>query len=303
MRMEPPVSVPSAPRHSPAATAAPEPQLDPPVTHSVSQGLRAGPKCESTAGRPERELVQVELADDTAPASRSRSAAPESAVATLSRGCSRRRSCGRRRRRRCPSARPGRRAAGRGTRRARSRRRLCVRPRGPVGGHGDEGVQPRLHRFDAGEAGVRQLDRRQLLALDERAASAMVSQWRSVIAGRPEAGGGLGQAVVVGGRAPVAGLRADEAERQRGQAGRRDGDTGLGERVSASLWFCSLAILPNLRHLGHNLATEARLEKRGGEEGKSISTLRIMLDTPPAERYLSRNRDSVCWPRTDASDK
>ena len=43
MRIEPPVSVPSATGHSPAATEAPEPELEPPVTRSVSQGLRAAP--------------------------------------------------------------------------------------------------------------------------------------------------------------------------------------------------------------------------------------------------------------------
>ena len=40
MRIEPRVSEPRAPRQGPAATAAPEPPLEPPVTRPVSQGLR-----------------------------------------------------------------------------------------------------------------------------------------------------------------------------------------------------------------------------------------------------------------------
>src|SRR5689334_509623 len=42
IRMEPPVSEPSAAAHSPAATAAPEPPLDPDGTRSSAQGLRTG---------------------------------------------------------------------------------------------------------------------------------------------------------------------------------------------------------------------------------------------------------------------
>jgi len=42
--MEPPVSEPSASGTSLAATAAPDPALEPPGTRSRSQGLRAGPK-------------------------------------------------------------------------------------------------------------------------------------------------------------------------------------------------------------------------------------------------------------------
>src|ERR1700674_2288812 len=42
MRMEPPVSEPSAAVHSPAATAAPDPPLDPDGTRVRSQGLRTG---------------------------------------------------------------------------------------------------------------------------------------------------------------------------------------------------------------------------------------------------------------------
>ena len=45
MRIEPAVSVPSAPGTSPAATAAPLPPLDPPQTRSSAHGLHARPKC------------------------------------------------------------------------------------------------------------------------------------------------------------------------------------------------------------------------------------------------------------------
>ena len=43
MRIEPPPSLACAIGTIPAATAAAEPPLDPPVEWSVSQGLRAGP--------------------------------------------------------------------------------------------------------------------------------------------------------------------------------------------------------------------------------------------------------------------
>jgi hypothetical protein len=42
-RTEQPVSVPIAPAHSLAATAAPEPPLEPPGVRPVSHGLRAAP--------------------------------------------------------------------------------------------------------------------------------------------------------------------------------------------------------------------------------------------------------------------
>src|SRR5579871_6081050 len=45
MRIDPPVSVPVAIATIPAATAAPDPPLDPPGTRSVSQGFRTAPKC------------------------------------------------------------------------------------------------------------------------------------------------------------------------------------------------------------------------------------------------------------------
>jgi hypothetical protein len=43
MRIDPPVSVPSAPKHSSAATAAADPPDEPPVTRSARHGLCAGP--------------------------------------------------------------------------------------------------------------------------------------------------------------------------------------------------------------------------------------------------------------------
>jgi hypothetical protein len=52
IRIEPPVSVPSAAGARPAATAAPEPELDPPVKYAVFQGLRAGGHGRSSAGPP-----------------------------------------------------------------------------------------------------------------------------------------------------------------------------------------------------------------------------------------------------------
>src|SRR2546428_11075698 len=51
-RMEPPVSVPMAPKARPAATAAPEPLLEPPGSISRFQGLRAGWKYEPIVGVP-----------------------------------------------------------------------------------------------------------------------------------------------------------------------------------------------------------------------------------------------------------
>ena len=42
MRMEPPVSEPSAIGTMPAATAAPDPPLEPPGTRAISHGLRVG---------------------------------------------------------------------------------------------------------------------------------------------------------------------------------------------------------------------------------------------------------------------
>ena len=50
--MDQPASDPRAPKHNPAATAAPDPELEPPVPYSVFQGFRAGGNAASKVGRP-----------------------------------------------------------------------------------------------------------------------------------------------------------------------------------------------------------------------------------------------------------
>ena len=65
-RIEPPVSVPSAPGVSPAATAAPDPLEEPPVKWPVFHGLRAGGQARSNEGPPWRELVRRQLAEQHA---------------------------------------------------------------------------------------------------------------------------------------------------------------------------------------------------------------------------------------------
>ena len=64
MRIEPPVSVPTDPKHMPFASAAAEPPLEPPADRVGSCGLPHRPERGLVAGRAERELVQVGLADD-----------------------------------------------------------------------------------------------------------------------------------------------------------------------------------------------------------------------------------------------
>ena len=46
--MEPPVSEPVAPKQKPAATAAPDPLLEPPLMCAVFQGFLTGPKIEAS---------------------------------------------------------------------------------------------------------------------------------------------------------------------------------------------------------------------------------------------------------------
>ena len=65
--IDPPVSLPSAIGTTPAATAAPDPPLDPPGTRAVSQGLAAG-----GLKTPQASSWVVVLPTITAPASRSR---------------------------------------------------------------------------------------------------------------------------------------------------------------------------------------------------------------------------------------
>ena len=73
MRMDPPVSEPMAAAQRPAATAAPEPPLDPDGTRSSAHGLRTGGVTLPHANS----CVRV-LPISTAPARRSRATAAES---------------------------------------------------------------------------------------------------------------------------------------------------------------------------------------------------------------------------------
>jgi hypothetical protein len=52
MRIDPPVSEPIASGTTPAATAAPEPEEDPPVMHSRLWGFATGPKHETSPVAP-----------------------------------------------------------------------------------------------------------------------------------------------------------------------------------------------------------------------------------------------------------
>src|SRR5579859_3107305 len=70
-RIEPPVSVPSAPRHSSAATAAAEPPEEPPATRSSPDGLRVGPNAEFSVDDPIANSSILALPTKTAPAARS----------------------------------------------------------------------------------------------------------------------------------------------------------------------------------------------------------------------------------------
>ena len=64
MRMEPPVSVPSAANAIPVATATADPPDEPPGIRVVSHGFRHGPKCGFSVVTPEGDLMHVGLADD-----------------------------------------------------------------------------------------------------------------------------------------------------------------------------------------------------------------------------------------------
>ncbi len=75
-RIEPPVSVPVAPRHSPAATAAAEPPDEPPGVSGVFDPLRrqgecTGPKCEVSFDEPMANSSQLVLPSNTAPSRQS----------------------------------------------------------------------------------------------------------------------------------------------------------------------------------------------------------------------------------------
>src|SRR4051794_25489972 len=83
MRIDPPVSEPMAPSATPAATAAPEPLLEPPVKCSVFQGLRAGGHGASKDGPPWAYSDVASLPRSTAPDSRSFAAAAASSRGML----------------------------------------------------------------------------------------------------------------------------------------------------------------------------------------------------------------------------
>src|SRR5512134_251980 len=69
--MEPPVSVPSAPAHMSAATAAADPPLEPPGTQPRSQGFRVVLKAEFSVDDPMANSSMLVLPSTTAPAARS----------------------------------------------------------------------------------------------------------------------------------------------------------------------------------------------------------------------------------------
>ena len=71
MRMEPSVSVPSATSASPAATAAPEPPLEPPGMRAGSHGLPVRPKCGFSVVIPHANSWVLVLPITSAPAARS----------------------------------------------------------------------------------------------------------------------------------------------------------------------------------------------------------------------------------------
>ena len=70
MRIDPPVSVPSAPKHMPAASAAAAPPLDPPADRDGSSGLRTGPKADSSLVVPNANSWRLVLPMMIAPAAR-----------------------------------------------------------------------------------------------------------------------------------------------------------------------------------------------------------------------------------------
>ncbi len=71
-RIEPPVSVPVAPTHSEAATAAAEPPDEPPGTWASDQGFLTGPKALFSFDEPMANSSMLSLPSETAPAPASR---------------------------------------------------------------------------------------------------------------------------------------------------------------------------------------------------------------------------------------
>ena len=82
MRIEPPVSVPSASAAAPVASATAEPPLEPPGTRFGSHGLRHGGKCGLTLVMPHANSCVSVLPTTIAPASRARRTAAASARGT-----------------------------------------------------------------------------------------------------------------------------------------------------------------------------------------------------------------------------
>src|SRR6185436_13180515 len=84
-RIEPPVSLPVAPEHRNAATAAPEPPLEPPGTRSSAHGLRVAPYHGLLVVEPASNSCVLHLPTRTAPASLSRRTDSASCAGTWSR--------------------------------------------------------------------------------------------------------------------------------------------------------------------------------------------------------------------------
>ena len=82
MRIEPPVSVPSAPKHMPAASAAAAPPLEPPAERDGSCGFRTGPNADSSLVVPNANSWRFVFPMMMAPAARSRAMAGASDVAS-----------------------------------------------------------------------------------------------------------------------------------------------------------------------------------------------------------------------------
>src|SRR6185436_3089210 len=85
MRIEPRVSLPSAPIHSPAASAAAEPPEDPPGERAVSQGFLHVPKCTLSLITPNAHSCILVLPTNTLPAARSLLTTMQSTRSTVSR--------------------------------------------------------------------------------------------------------------------------------------------------------------------------------------------------------------------------
>src|SRR4030095_8929125 len=85
LRIEPPVSVPVAPGQRKAATAAPEPPLEPPRERSSAQGLRVAPYHGLSVVEPAANSWVLHLPMGTAPAALSRRTTSASSGGTLSR--------------------------------------------------------------------------------------------------------------------------------------------------------------------------------------------------------------------------